>query len=208
MPRIRTIRPDAFRSLSLAAVPVEARWLFAGLWTEADDAGIVRDHAGLIRSALFPLDGFSDEQIDEWLQQLADVGSVCRYDVGGHRFLHMPGWSHQKINRPTPSTLPGCPKCRPGLRVVETDPGLLGEVVIADPRRCPEHQTGRYVRCGACKDARIAHDEAQKSKPTLSAKTTMCGEHPEHPARACPVCAAQVVPAPAEFRRGRKKSTS
>ena len=43
MPRIRTIKPDAFLSESLSTVPRGTRWTFAGLWTYADDKGRARD---------------------------------------------------------------------------------------------------------------------------------------------------------------------
>ena len=56
MPRIRTIKPDAFKSDSLSSVPRGTRWTFAGLWTYADDEGRARDNARLIHAELYPLD--------------------------------------------------------------------------------------------------------------------------------------------------------
>lgn len=211
MPRIRQIKPDAFRSLTLCRVPIEARWLFAGLLTEADDEGRMKDHAGLIRAALFPLDDLDPARVEDWLDDLAVEECICRYEADGGHFLHMPKWSeHQYVNRPTKSKLPACPKHQPTLaavRVISPETAqAVASPVVGNPRRCPDHQTGRAVACGACREARVSHEEALKSKPTQSTQTTMCGEHPEHRALSCPVCAAQAVPAPAEIR-GRRKRT-
>lgn len=196
MSRIRTIKPSAFRSLTLAAVPRDARWLFAGLWTECDDAGRLVDHPGLINAAIFPLDKLPDELVDGWLDKLEEAGALCRYTVDGDHYLHPVKWQHQRINKPTPSTLPECPKHR-----AAASPAQLASVANADPRRCSRHQNELHpMACGACKEARLAHEDAVKNRPTFSAKTTMCGEHPEHPARACPECAAEAAPPPADWR--------
>jgi hypothetical protein len=110
MPRIRTIKPDAFLSESLSGVPRGTRWTFAGLWTYADDKGRARDDARLIKAALYPLDDdVTLEDVVHDLDLLAKIGGICRYIVGGKRYLHMPEWHHQKINRPTPAKSPPCP---------------------------------------------------------------------------------------------------
>lgn len=112
MPRIRTIKPDAFLSESLSTLGRGTRWTFAGLWTYSDDEGRARDDVRLIKAALYPLDDSvsrDDVETDLWL--LAGIGAICRY-VGddGRRYLHMPKWEdHQRINRPSPSKLPACP---------------------------------------------------------------------------------------------------
>ena len=111
MSRIRTIKPDAFRSDSLSTIPREMRWTFAGLWTYADDAGRGRDDVRLIKADLYPLDdAVSLSILGSDLEQLAGIGSVCRYEVDGRKYFHMPAWlDHQRINRPSPSKLPPCP---------------------------------------------------------------------------------------------------
>lgn len=110
MARIRTIKPDAFTSDSLSSVPRGTRWTFAGLWTYADDAGRARDDARLVKAALYPIDDATTlEDVAEDLSLLAGIGAICRYIVDGKRYLHMPRWEHQKINRPTPAKSPPCP---------------------------------------------------------------------------------------------------
>lgn len=112
MSRIRTIKPDAFKSESLSTVPREMRWTFAGLWTYSDDAGRGRDDVRLIKAELYPLDdAVSLAVVGADLEHLAGIGCVCRYEADGRKYFHMPAWlEHQRINRPTPSKLPPCPK--------------------------------------------------------------------------------------------------
>lgn len=111
MARIRTIKPDAFTSHSLSLVPRGVRWTFAGLWTYADDDGRARDDVRLIKAALYPIDDeVSLTMLAEDLELLNKVGCICRYEVNGRYYLHMPNWQHQVINRPSPSKLPACPQ--------------------------------------------------------------------------------------------------
>lgn len=68
------------------------------------------------------------------------------------------------------------------------------------PRTCPKHEgMDDPPPCGKCADARKAHDAWQK--PTLSAKTTMCGDHPKRRALNCPDCASEVAPPPEDWRQ-------
>lgn len=114
MARIRSIKPDAFRSDTLSQVPRGVRWTFAGLWTYLDDDGYGRDNVRLIKAALYPLDeDITVDTIADDLNQLEAIGSICRYEVDGKAYLHVPkspdrGWDHQKINRPTPTKFPSC----------------------------------------------------------------------------------------------------
>lgn len=108
MPRIRTIKPEFFTSLTLASLPVEARLTFIGLWTHCDDAGRCRDEARLIKAAVWPLDDRTAEDIEKDLGMLSEVSLIIRYEVAGRRFLAVRTWrEHQKINRPTDSKIPG-----------------------------------------------------------------------------------------------------
>ncbi|MEU0444370.1 hypothetical protein [Streptomyces tendae] len=112
MARIRTIKPEAFVSESLAAVSLTAERTFLGLLTQADDQGRHRDHAAIIAGQLWvlrPEHGPSDVETD--LAQLADSGLICRYTgPDDKRHLHIVTWhQHQKINRPSKSRLPACP---------------------------------------------------------------------------------------------------
>ncbi|WP_406341408.1 hypothetical protein [Streptomyces sp. NBC_01578] len=111
MARIRTIKPEAFVSESLAEVSVEAERTFFGLLTQADDHGRHRDNAAIIAGLLWPLRAeHTSVHVEDDLQQLANAGLVCRYTgCDGRRYLHIVTWSqHQKIDKPSQSRLPSC----------------------------------------------------------------------------------------------------
>lgn len=111
MARIRTIKPEAFFSESLAEVTVEAERTFFGLLTQADDHGRHRDNAAIIAGLLWPLRAeHNSVKVEDDLQQLANAGLVCRYTgCDGRRYLHIVTWfEHQKIDKPSQSRLPSC----------------------------------------------------------------------------------------------------
>lgn len=128
MARIRSIKPDAFHSDTLSQVPRGVRWTFAGLWTYCDDDGRGRDNLRLIQAALYPLDNdVTLEVLADDLKQLESIGAVHRYSADGRDYLHVPGWSHQKVSHPTPSKLPPCGACQERLANDSgKDPEALG----------------------------------------------------------------------------------
>ncbi|MEU6172753.1 hypothetical protein ABZ832_12570 [Streptantibioticus parmotrematis] len=113
MARIRTIKPEAFTSESLAEVTVEAERTFFGLLTQSDDHGRHRDNAAIIAGLLWPLRAeHTSVHVEDDLQQLANAGLVCRFTgCDGRRYVHIVTWSeHQKIDKPSQSRLPACPQ--------------------------------------------------------------------------------------------------
>jgi hypothetical protein len=110
--RIRTIKPEAFTSESLASVSLTAERTFFGLLTQADDQGRHRDHAAIIAGLLWPLrPEHTPLDVEEDLAQLAAARLICRYTgEDGKGYLHILSWHrHQKINRASASRLPACP---------------------------------------------------------------------------------------------------
>ncbi|MGW5090252.1 hypothetical protein [Streptomyces coelicoflavus] len=113
MARIRTIKPEAFVSESLAVVTLTAERTFFGLLTQADDQGRYRDHAAIIAGQLWVLrPEHTPAEVEKDLAQLADAGLVCRYKgPDDKRYLHIVSWhKHQKINRASKSRIPACPR--------------------------------------------------------------------------------------------------
>ncbi|MEW1660769.1 hypothetical protein [Streptomyces sp. NPDC093707] len=111
MARIRTIKPEAFTSESLAEVSVHAERTFVGLLTQADDHGRFRDNPAIIAGLLWPLRAeHTPVHVEDDLQQLADAGLICRYTgCDGRRYLHIVTWfAHQKIDKPSQSRAPAC----------------------------------------------------------------------------------------------------
>ena len=107
MPRIRTIKPEFFRSRKLSECSVRTRLTFIGLWTACDDEGRYQYEPELLEADLWPYE--RDTDVAAVVDELAKRGFVCFYEVAGKRYLHVVNWhEHQKINRPTPSKLPEC----------------------------------------------------------------------------------------------------
>ncbi|MFF4605863.1 hypothetical protein ACFY12_24365 [Streptomyces sp. NPDC001339] len=112
MARIRTIKPEAFASESLASVSLSAERTFFGLLTQADDHGRFRDQAAVIAGLLWPLrPEHGPIGVEDDLAQLDGADLICRYEgEDGKRYLHVVTWHHhQKINRPSGVRHPACP---------------------------------------------------------------------------------------------------
>lgn len=111
MARIRSIKPDMRRSLTVCSWPYPVRWTFVGLPGYMDDYGRGIDDARLIKAELYPLDDdMTPKKIENHLRQISENGPLCRYEVDGRRYLHLTSWDeHQKPNRPTESRIPKCP---------------------------------------------------------------------------------------------------
>jgi hypothetical protein len=107
MPRIRTIKPEAFDDEDLCALPFSHRWCYAGLWTQADRAGRMEDRPKRLKTRLCPYD---DVDMNAILTDLEKAGFIVRYQVNGHAYLAIKpsSWAkHQHIkNNEAMSTIP------------------------------------------------------------------------------------------------------
>jgi hypothetical protein len=79
MARIRSIKPEFFTSLTIGDLPPLARLTFIGLWTYVDDDGRGVDDVRLIRSAIWPLDDRTFNDIEQDLVALEQAGVIIRY---------------------------------------------------------------------------------------------------------------------------------
>ena len=105
MARIRTVKPEFFKSDELAELPFEYRLLFQGLWCLADRRGRLEDRPKRIKAEIFPYD---DVDCEAGLQALADAGFIVRYGHGGTRYLQVTNFEkHQNCNvKEAESTIP------------------------------------------------------------------------------------------------------
>ena len=108
--RIRTIKPEFWRSEDIAALSVEDRLLFIGLWSYVEDNGVGRDEPQLIQCDLYPLDAFTEASVRTHggLMRLSQQGLITRFEgPDGRRYLQINSWEkHQKINRPSKPRFP------------------------------------------------------------------------------------------------------
>lgn len=110
--RIRSIKPEFWRSDDVNSMQIEDRLLFIGLWSYVDDNGVGIDRYSDVVADLFAHDlSVSPHdtlmRVQDGLNRLAALGVIRRYSVAGKRFLEITNWSkHQRINRPSPGRYP------------------------------------------------------------------------------------------------------
>ena len=133
MPRIRSVHPDICTDEVVAQIGAEAERMWVRLWTHLDDEGRCVDNPRLIRAALFPLlDDVFAEDVDVWLDLLADAELIRRYKVDGRRYLTAKpiAWARwQKPRRKVESRLPPPPK-RDNVRTPRDIGGHCAPVVV------------------------------------------------------------------------------
>lgn len=196
MARMRSIKPEMFRSLTVGSWRREVRWTFVGLLTYADDAGRGLNDSRLIKAEIYPLDDdMTPRRVTEHLNVIADNGPLCRYEVDGRSYFHITSWcEHQRINRPSPSRHPPCPlheSSRSEHGVGETTSGIVQRRVSepahphAQARASAEHGSGSMDQgVPTSSDARIARASSDASEPDAQAVVAEWIDHcPKRPPR-------------------------
>lgn len=93
--RIRTIKPDFFKSEHIAELPIMTRLLFIGLWCMADCKGRLEDRPRRIKVELLPYD---DVDVNAGLAELHKSGFIIRYKHESGDFIQIPKFNkHQRI---------------------------------------------------------------------------------------------------------------
>ena len=104
--RIRSIKPEFWRSRDIAGLDWETRLLFIGLWSYVDDNGVGKDIDFDIAGDLFAPDLIGDARetvarVSRGLRMLFEHGLIYRYEVDGKPFLEIATWTrHQRIDKP------------------------------------------------------------------------------------------------------------
>jgi hypothetical protein len=108
--RIRSIKPEFYRSDDINRLPREVRLLFIGLWSYVDDNGVGVDDHRQIAADLFPLDDDPTEvrnYVRDGLATLSRGFLITRYQVSGKRYLFVTTWDkHQRIDKPAKPRFP------------------------------------------------------------------------------------------------------
>jgi hypothetical protein len=100
MPRTRYIRPEFFDDTTLSDLPIPARYLYSGLWTWADCAGVFEFDVKLIKAHVFPHDELAHGTVGEWLQGLVRKGRVLVAEHDGKLFGLIPKFTrHQYCHK-------------------------------------------------------------------------------------------------------------
>lgn len=111
MARIRSVKPDLRTSLTAIEWPREVRYFWVLLWGYLDDHGYGQDEPRIIKADCLPMDDdLTADDIDKWLELIAESGALCRFARDGRRYLHAPKWSdHQRPQHPALPKYPVCP---------------------------------------------------------------------------------------------------
>ena len=110
MARIRSIKPEYWKSRSIARLSWPARLMFIALWSYVDDNGVGLLDERLIAGELLAQEDDPVEArrvVRETLAQLARESRVTCYTVAGKDFIAITGWDeHQRIDRPNKARYP------------------------------------------------------------------------------------------------------
>ncbi len=110
MARIRSIKPFIWSDDRIGEVSRDARLLYLGMITQADDDGRLVASGTSLAGAIYPYDEVTGRQVDRWRDELAAVGLLDVYTIGRATYAHLPSWAkHQRIQKPQGSALPAPP---------------------------------------------------------------------------------------------------
>jgi hypothetical protein len=82
-PRIRTLKPETWQDEKIGRVSRDARLLFVGLITLADDDGRFRSLPTQVLGHIFPYDADAPKKLERWMRELTDEGLVVIYTREG-----------------------------------------------------------------------------------------------------------------------------
>ena len=100
MAKIRSIKPSFWEDEKIGSLPVEARLLYIGTWSFADDNGVLRGSPAYLRSQIFPYDEtVTAADVRRWVSTLVAGGMVVPFTYNGERYLVVRRFrDHQKID--------------------------------------------------------------------------------------------------------------
>lgn len=101
MARIRTVKPEFWTSEQVMECSALARLLFIGVWNFCDDAGNHPLSPKTLKALVFPGDDITADQVAGLLGELDSNGLISVYAHSSKLYLHVNGWHHQKIDKPT-----------------------------------------------------------------------------------------------------------
>ena len=110
--RIRSTKPEFWRSHRIASVDWEQRLLLKGLESYVDDNGVGKDDTELIVGDIFPRDMIREPsrtlaRVSEGISLLHQAGLIHRYEHEGSQLLYISFWeSIQRVDKPQAGRFP------------------------------------------------------------------------------------------------------
>lgn len=105
--RIRSIKPEFWRSADIDALDWHQRLIFIGLWSYVDDNGAGDARVASIAADLFAHDLSVDptetlRRVSLTLDELESRGMIIRYEAGSKCLLYITNWErHQLVKNPS-----------------------------------------------------------------------------------------------------------
>jgi hypothetical protein len=109
--RIRSTKPEFWRSKTIASVDWETRLVLKGVESYVDDNGVGKDSVILIAADVFPHDLAHDPdtlaRISRALTNLSEANLLVRYEVHGESLLYVRRWKNvQRVDKPNRGRYP------------------------------------------------------------------------------------------------------
>ena len=161
--RIRSIKPEFWRSKTIAKLDWDERFVLKGLESYVDDNGVGKDDLALIAADVFPRDLSANPRdtlarLSEAISHINEAGLIARYGFEGDDLLYIDKWSDiQRIDKPARGRFP-----RPDGTTEYSQP--VNRDSYANPRDTLAPVTGEQGNRGT---------EEQGSKRFRSSKSTM-----------------------------------
>lgn len=110
MPADRLFHPRLGHSQKVLGLTLFERWVWVIYVLAADDFGVMRASATMLKSADDTLDAESDRKVMAALERLITSGLIRTFDHQGRRFVCQLDWQHyQKVEYPRETTNPKPP---------------------------------------------------------------------------------------------------
>ena len=108
MARKRMIDPNIWESEDFSKLSVFARFLFIGMFSNADDEGRGRAKPVYLKSVIFPYDEhIRMTDMEKALKEIAERMSVVFYEHGGNQYYELTHWKKwQRVEKPQKSLIP------------------------------------------------------------------------------------------------------
>jgi len=99
MARARMIKPEFWSDETLMKVSRDSRLLYIGMWTHADDYGVLFNSNRKLLGDIFPFDGkVAEKDIDKWKNELIKNNFLITYK----NYLIIRSWkNHQRVSHPS-----------------------------------------------------------------------------------------------------------
>lgn len=108
MARKRMLDPEFFMDTEIISnLDMTGRMLYIGMWTTADDGGLLENDPLSFKIRIFPADNITPDQISQYINTLINIKKLVPYEYDGKSYLWIKNFlKHQKLDKPSRSSIP------------------------------------------------------------------------------------------------------